>query len=49
MTWRAFGRMMAAYPLPRPKIVTRVGRVPGRSPGTQSNWDEVCWSADGDR
>ena len=21
MTWRAFGRMMAAYPLPRPKIV----------------------------
>jgi hypothetical protein len=26
-----------------------VGRVLGRSPGTQSNWDEVCWSADGDR
>ena len=27
----------------------RVGIVSGRSPGTQSNWDEVCWSADGDR
>lgn len=27
----------------------RVGRVPGRSPGTQSNGDELCWSADGDR
>jgi hypothetical protein len=27
----------------------RVGIGPGRSPGTQSNWDELCWSADGDR
>src|SRR4029077_7709278 len=26
----------------------RVGIVPGRSPGTQSNWDQLCWSADGD-
>lgn len=27
----------------------RVGRVPGMAPETWSNWEEVCWSADGDR
>jgi hypothetical protein len=27
----------------------RVGIVPGRSPGTQSNWDEVCWRTDRER
>jgi hypothetical protein len=48
MTWRAFGRMMAAYPLPRPKIVK--GWVECRvGPRERRNWDELCWSADGDR